>query len=222
MVQDLSVPSSQPSVEGPQQTEILQVDSGNSGPQVAEQRVVPPGIGTTFDIQELLNNPSVQELSEANVTESQWLSILMACDSHATSGMIKAQIKCLALEVLIISVKLSEEDIVAVREVLEEAEEEFLANQRPVEPQTKGRKADRNNKKKKREDGKKDRQKQPDMRKKWKQNEKKDRQKKPDMRKKWKQDEGEDRQKKSDMRKRWKPDDKKDRQRFHDMWGNWN
>ncbi|XP_068243599.1 uncharacterized protein [Palaemon carinicauda] len=87
-----------------------------------------------FNIQEFLSNPSVQELSEANVTKAQCLSILMACSGHATSGMNKAQIKCLALKVLINSVKLSDENFVATSELLEEAEEEFLAKQEPVDP----------------------------------------------------------------------------------------
>ncbi|XP_068204651.1 uncharacterized protein [Palaemon carinicauda] len=60
-----------------------------------------------------------------------------------TSGMTKAQINCLDLEALINSGKLSEEDI-AARELLEEAEVEFISKQRPVNPQTEGVKAERN------------------------------------------------------------------------------
>ncbi|XP_068238497.1 luc7-like protein 3 [Palaemon carinicauda] len=58
------------------------------------------------------------------------------------SGMIKPQIKCPVLEALINSGKLSEENIVAAHELLEEAEEEFLVKQEPVDPQTEGMKAD--------------------------------------------------------------------------------
>ncbi|XP_068238506.1 golgin subfamily A member 6-like protein 22 [Palaemon carinicauda] len=70
---------------------------------------------------------SLKELSEANVTKAKWLSIVIACGGYK----------------LINSGKLSEENIVAAHEPLEEAEEDFLAKQGPIDPQTEGMKADR-------------------------------------------------------------------------------
>ncbi|XP_068235535.1 uncharacterized protein [Palaemon carinicauda] len=67
----------------------------------------------------------------------------MSCGGHAMCVMIKAQIKYLALKALINSGKLSEDNFVAPREQLEEAEVEFLARQGPVDPQTEGMKADK-------------------------------------------------------------------------------
>ncbi|XP_068225859.1 DDRGK domain-containing protein 1-like [Palaemon carinicauda] len=68
----------------------------------------------------------------------------MACGGLATSGMIKAQIKCLALGTFINLGRLSEEDIVAAHERLEEAKAEFVAKQGSADLGTEVMKTDRN------------------------------------------------------------------------------
>ncbi|XP_068213026.1 uncharacterized protein [Palaemon carinicauda] len=69
----------------------------------------------------------------------EWINFSFTFTKSASdaeqSWMIKAKIKCLPLEALINSGKLSEENLVTSRELLEEAEEEFLAKERPVDPQ---------------------------------------------------------------------------------------
>ncbi|XP_068247350.1 uncharacterized protein [Palaemon carinicauda] len=75
MVQDIPVPSPQPSAESPLQTENLQRDSGPSGSQVALEQLVPPGPGAAAHADPPPGPSSLSASTEVNclrfITESQ-------------------------------------------------------------------------------------------------------------------------------------------------------
>ena len=53
-----------------------------------------------FSISEFLAAPSIQVLSESNLTKAQWVALAVAYGGNVTSDMVKAHIKCLAIQAL--------------------------------------------------------------------------------------------------------------------------
>ena len=73
-----------------------------------------------FDVQEYLENLSIQELSESTLTKAQWTALAKELGARVTSGMVKAQIRCIAIKALIDSGRITDE------EELESANELYL------------------------------------------------------------------------------------------------
>ncbi|XP_068243718.1 uncharacterized protein [Palaemon carinicauda] len=110
-----------------------------------------------------------------------------------------------------------EKDIVVARELLEEAEDEFVAKQGPVGPQTEGTKAEGDLEAENRQIAAEEnwiKLKMASREKEWKQDEKKKRGKKHDVQRKWKQDRKKERQNEK-KKKRKKPE------KSQDMRGEW-
>ncbi|XP_064099788.1 uncharacterized protein LOC135210844 [Macrobrachium nipponense] len=83
-----------------------------------------------FDTQEFLAAPSIQVLSETTLTKAQWSALAVACGCHVSSSMIKAQIKCIAMQALIDSGRITDDDeLELAQELLNVAQADLINKQ---------------------------------------------------------------------------------------------
>ncbi|XP_066985897.1 uncharacterized protein [Macrobrachium rosenbergii] len=81
-----------------------------------------------LNVQKFLAVPSIQELSKSNLTEGQWTALAVACWGNVSSGMIKAQTRCIAIQALMDSGKIDKE-LGEAQELLNAAEAKFINKQ---------------------------------------------------------------------------------------------